>query len=180
MKIVNMKTLNETQIIQAARILTDELPLGWPSLEDALHEVKERWAGKEGALFFAAVENGEVSGWCGVIPRYGGNVYELHPLAVRRDVQRRGIGTLLVREAERTARDRGGLTLRVDADDEKPGGETSFANADLYDDFPERIINFEPGTHQSAFYMKLGYKIIGVMPDANGYGKPDIYLAKKL
>ena len=34
--------------------------------------------------------------------------------------------------------------------------------------------------HPYAFYQKLGYTIVGVMPDANGRGKPDIYLAKRV
>jgi len=28
--------------------------------------------------------------------------------------------------------------------------------------------------------MRCGYRLVGVMPDANGYGKPDLYLAKRL
>jgi len=30
------------------------------------------------------------------------------------------------------------------------------------------------------FYQKLGFVIVGVMPDANSVGKPDIYLAKRV
>jgi len=30
------------------------------------------------------------------------------------------------------------------------------------------------------FYQKLGFVIVGVMPDANSFGKPDIYLAKRV
>jgi len=185
MEIVNMQTLNQTQRTQAAQMLTDELPLGWPTLAEAISEVNERLDtierdGVGESAFFAAVENGGVVGWCGILPHYNGRVYELHPLVVRRDQQRKGIGAALMKNIENTARERGGLTLWVTADDERPGGETSFANVDLYDNLPERILEFDPGVHQAAFYMKLGYKIIGVMPEANGIGKPDIFLAKRL
>ena len=180
MEIVNMQTLSHTQLTQAAQMLSDELPLGWPTLADAEAEVNERWSDEPDALFLAAVDDGEVVGWCGILPQYDGKVFELHPLVVRHDRQRKGIGVALVNEIANTARERGGLTLWAGADDEKPGGETSFANADLFDNLPKRIQEFDPGSHQAAFYMKLGFKIIGVMPDANGIGKPDIYLAKRL
>jgi hypothetical protein len=32
----------------------------------------------------------------------------------------------------------------------------------------------------SGHYQKLGFVIVGVMPDANGPGKPDIYMAKRV
>ena len=183
MKIINMNELNESQLRQAAQILTDELPIGWPSLSDALEEIDEITAlckEEPEALFLAAVEDDEVIGWCGILPSYDGHVYELHPLAVRRDRQGKGIGAKLVGAVEAAAREKGGLTLWLGADDEKPSGETSLANTDLYDDLSKLMQDFKPGTHQSAFYLKLGFKIIGVMPDANGIGKPDIFFAKKL
>ena len=185
MEIVNMQTLTQPQRMQAAQMLTDELPLGWPALADALEEVAERVdnVARDGdgqSLFLAAVDGGEVLGWIGMLPSYGGKVYELHPLVVRRRNQRQGIGAALFRALEQAAKEYGGVTLWLGADDERPGGETSLANVDLYDDLPGRIREFDPGTHQTAFYMKLGFKIIGVMPDANGIGKPDIFLAKRL
>ena len=185
MTIVNMQTLNQEQRTQAAQMLTDELPLGWATLADALEEVADRVDnierdGDGESLFLAAVEDDEVLGWVGMLPSYSGRVYELHPLVIRHDQQGRGTGTKLVRALEAAAKERGGLTLQLGADDEKPGGETSLANVDLYDDLPRRLREFEPGTHQTSFYMKLGFKIVGVMPDANGIGKPDIFLAKRL
>lgn len=36
------------------------------------------------------------------------------------------------------------------------------------------------GGHPYPFYEKLGYKIVGVFPDANGIGKPDIWMAKRI
>jgi len=32
MKTVNMRNLNQTQLAQAAQMLTDELPEGWPDI----------------------------------------------------------------------------------------------------------------------------------------------------
>ncbi len=179
MNIVNMMELNEEQIIQAAQILTDSLPNGWPTLEDARDEIKERLI-PENRLMVALEEN-TVIGWGGILaPIYDGNVFELHPLAVRSDQRKKGVGRAIVISLEEEARKQGGLTIYLGADDEKEDGETSFANANLYEDFYDKIKNFHPGTHQSGFYLKLGYQIIGVMPDANGIGKPDIYFGKRL
>lgn len=179
MQIINMARLNETHIIQAAQILTDSIPIGWPTLQKALDEVKERLIPENTLL--AAVEGNIVIGWGGILaPEYNGNVFELHPLAVRSDKRNQGIGREIVTALENEARVQGGLTIHLGADDERGDGETSFANVDLYNDLPGKIKSFIPGTHQSGFYLKLGYKIIGVMPDANGKGKPDIYFGKRL
>lgn len=179
MQIVNMNQLSEAQIIQTAQILTDSIPVGWPTLDSAMEELQERLIPENTLL--AAVEEDTVIGWGGILaPDYDGNVFELHPLAVRRDKRKQGVGRAIVTELENEARAQGGLTIHLGADDESDGGETSFANADLFDDLPGKIKSFQPGTHQSEFYLKLGYKIIGVMPDANGIGKPDIFFGKRL
>lgn len=179
MEIVNMNTLNESQIAQAAQILTGELPLGWATFDEAMDEIKERLI-PENTLLAVAL-NGDILGWGGILaPTYDGRVFELHPLAVRHDIQKKGVGSMLVRALENEARKQGGITMWLGADDEEPEGKTSLANIDLYDNLPKHFKEFNPGTHQAAFYLKLGFKVVGVMPDANGIGKPDIYLAKRL
>ena len=179
MQIINMTQVNKAQIIQAAQILTDSLPIGWPTLQDAMDEIKERLIPENTLL--VSVENGIVIGWGGILaPVYNGNVFELHPLAVRSNKRNQGIGRAIVTALEDEARKQGGLTIYLGADDEIGDGETSLANVNLFDDLPDKINKFTAGTHQSGFYLKLGYKIIGVMPDANGIGKPDIYFGKGL
>jgi len=180
LNIVNMNILNDEQKKQAAQILVDVLPIWMPTLEKAIHEVTVRWSGNINNVFIAALDNDEVIGWCGMLSQNDGRVYEVHPLAVRRDWQRKGIGGKLLDEITSIAREKGGLTLQLGASDEKAGGETSFANVDLYDDLPKHINNFDPGTHQAAFYLKHGFKIIGVMPDQYGKGKPSIFFGKRL
>ncbi len=179
MRIINMNDLNQMQINQAAKILTESLPLGYPTVHDAFEEINERLISENTLL--AAVEDDIIIGWGGILaPIYDGNVFELHPLAVRKDKRKQGVGGAIVFALEEEARKQGGLTIHLGADDEKEGGETSLANVDLYDDLSGKIRDFVPGTHQAGFYIKLGYKIIGVMPDANGIGKPDIFFGKKL
>ena len=39
---------------------------------------------------------------------------------------------------------------------------------------------FDSGSHATGFYRRMGYTVIGVIPDANGKGKPDILMAKRL
>ncbi len=127
MKIINMTQVNEKQIIQAAQILTDSLPMGWPTFQDAMDEIKERLIPENTLL--VAVENNIVIGWGGILaPGYGGNVFELHPLAVRSDKRNRGIGRAVVTALEDEARKQSGLTMYLGADDEIGDGETSFAN----------------------------------------------------
>jgi hypothetical protein len=36
------------------------------------------------------------------------------------------------------------------------------------------------GRHPFEFYRKVGFVIAGVLPDANGFGKPDIFMAKRV
>jgi len=180
MEIIDMLTLSKEQLQQAAQILTDELPLGWADIDEAMLEINERLFEQKDNTFLAAVEDGAVLGFVGILPTYDGHVFELHPLAVCRDRQGQGIGAALVRAIEQAAKNRGGCTLWLGADDENTPGETSLANVNLYDDLPARIANFNPGRHQSAFYIKMGFKVMGVMPDANGSGKPDIFMAKSL
>jgi aminoglycoside 6'-N-acetyltransferase I len=58
---------------------------------------------------------------------------------------------------------------------------TSLANVDLYENLWEQIRNIRNlKGHPFEFYQKLGYIITGVMPDANGRGKPDIYMSKRV
>jgi len=82
----------------------------------------------------AAIEDDIVVGWGGILPGYNGNVFEIHPLAVRSDKRRQGVGRAIVKALEDEARKQGGLTIFVGADDERGSGETSFANVDLYND----------------------------------------------
>jgi aminoglycoside 6'-N-acetyltransferase I len=89
------------------------------------------------------------------------------------------VGAALVRDLEAAVAARGALTLWVGADDENY--ETSLSGVDLYDDLPARLRAVESApAHPYGFYRSMGFQVVGVMPDANGPGKPDIFLAKRV
>jgi aminoglycoside 6'-N-acetyltransferase I len=182
MKFIDIHS-NDTDLIQAAAELLVEgfrenWPDAWPTVEDALPDVREMLA-PERICRAAVDDDGSLLGWIGGIPEYDGNVWELHPLVVRRDSQRRGIGRALVEDFEAQVRARGGITVHLGSDDET--GMTTLAGVDLYDNLPEKIASIRNlKGHPYEFYQKCGYRIIGVMPDANGIGKPDIFLGKRV
>ncbi len=182
MKIISLSHDHPTALRQAAEILTlafrEHWPNAWPTLDEAVEEVHEMLA-PERICRAACDAEGNVLGWIGGIPEYDGNVWELHPLAVHPARQRRGIGRALIADFEAQVRARGGLTIMLGSDDED--GMTTLSGVDLYTDTWEHIrrIRDRKG-HPFVFYQKLGYTIIGVIPDANGRGKPDILMGKRV
>lgn len=164
---------------QAAQLLVDgfEEPRGWPTLaagqQEVAHVLTEGFAR-------ALVDSDRLLGWIGGLAEYHGRVWELHPLVVRRDQRRRGIGRRLVEAFEAEVRARGAFTATLGTDDDS--GMTSLANADLYQDVPRHIAELcDLGRgHPFLFYRKLGYVVTGVLPDANGPGRPDIYMSKRV
>lgn len=105
-------------------------------------------------------ESGRAAGWIGGIPMYGGR-------------------RALVEDFERLVAPRGALTLWAGSDDEN--NETTLSGRDLYPDIPGSIRSIRNlGHHPYEFYLRMGFRIAGVLPDANGLGKPDIFLAKRV
>lgn len=127
----------------------------------------------------ALAEDGSVLGWVGGIPEYDGLAWELHPLAVEANYRRRGIGRALVLDLIERVRDRGAITLYLGTDDEDD--QTSLAGRDLYPDVlgAARSIQNLRG-HPYEFYQRVGFVVVGVIPDANGFGKPDILMARRV
>jgi aminoglycoside 6'-N-acetyltransferase I len=123
--------------------------------------------------------DGTVLGWIGAIRQYDGRVWELHPIVVVESQRKRGIGRALILDLEKTLAARGALTLWAGSDD--LSGETSLGGIDLYEKLPAALDGVESwGRHPLPFYKRLGFQLIGVMPDANGAGRPDIFLGKRL
>lgn len=179
MNLVDLATESESAREQAASLLVHDFdgPLGWPNLELARAEVA-RVIGEGFAL--AMIELQTLVGWIGGLPEYDGRVWELHPMVVRSDSRRRGIGRMLVDAFELEARRRGGFTATLGTDDNT--GMTSLSGVDLYRDLPRHLAEIHDlgREHPFGFYLKVGFAITGVLPDANGPGKPDIFMSKRL
>ena len=182
MYIISLTRENEHLIKQAAQLMVDAFrkhwPEAWPTLEDGLQEVNEM-LDEQRICRVALDEEGNLSGIIGGIPQYDGHVWELHPLAVQPAIHGQGIGRALVEDFEEQVRSRGGLTITLGSDDED--NMTSLSGVDLYENLWDKVKNIRNlKNHPFEFYQKMGYIITGVVIDANGVGKPDIIMSKRV
>jgi aminoglycoside 6'-N-acetyltransferase I len=182
MHIVDLHPEDEAAIEQVARLLVESFaahwPEAWPDMESALEEVRESFEADRISRI-ALDEDGTVLGWIGGISQYRGHVWELHPLVVSIRHQGQGIGRALVADLEDRVRERGGLTILLGSDD--VDYQTTLSGINLYPNVCEHIANVRNlKGHPYEFYQKLGFVIVGVVPDANGLGKPDILMAKSV
>jgi aminoglycoside 6'-N-acetyltransferase I len=151
---------------------------GWlPDLDAARDQIAVAMApGKVARVSLDA--RGAPIGWIAAGPAWG-YVWELHPLVVAIEHQRQGHGRRLVREVERLARAAGALTMQLGTSDTTAA--TSLSGVDLYDDTFGRLANvvaYRP--HPVEFWRRVGYHVVGVVPDAEGPGMPSITLARGL
>jgi aminoglycoside 6'-N-acetyltransferase I len=178
--IEDLSASDGARVEAAARLLHVAFtPLGaWTTLADATREVLDSLS-EDRVSRVAVGADGTVLGWIGAIREYDGLVWELHPLVVHQRSRRQGVGRALVEDLEAILSARGALTLWAGSDDLV--GETSLGGVDLYSTLPDAFHGVRSwGQHPLPFYRRLGFHIIGVMPDANGPGRPDIFLGKRL
>lgn len=182
MRIIELSSADPAILEQAAEVLfvafKKHWPLSWPDMNSAREELRKGL--ETGKIALAAMdEEGSLLGWIGAIEQYAGHTWELHPLAVHPSAQDKGIGSALVRALEERVGQRGGETIYLGTDDED--NMTSLSNRDLYSDLTGCLVEVHNLKHHPfGFYQRLGYTITGVIPDANGIGKPDIFMTKRL
>jgi aminoglycoside 6'-N-acetyltransferase I len=182
MRIIDLTADDRHRLAETATLLLDGFAdtgsTTWTTHEAARLTVEESL--QDGRISRVAVEDtGMVAGWIGGISAYDGHAWELHPLVVRRDRRGQGIGRELVRDFEEQVRRRGGLTIYLGTDDENC--RTSIGGVDVYSDVVGALRNIRSlRDHPFVFYERMGFVIVGVIPDANGFGKPDILMAKRV
>lgn len=149
----------------------------WPDLESAREEM--RGVLEVGRICLVAKnDDGQIEGWIGGRHSYA-KVWELHPLVVHPRAQKHGLGRKLIAALEAEVKARDGLTILLGTDD--VANLTTLSGVDLYQNTWQHIEGIRNlRGHPYEFYQKCGYTIVGVVPDANGYGRPDIMMAKRV
>ncbi len=166
---------NKQYVNEAADLLSAYFPHAYGNC--AVEEMTEILDEKQIAVM--AIEDNHLVGFVGAIPQYGVTGWELHPLVVKETCRNKDIGSRLVSALEKEVAAHGGVVMYLGTDDEF--GRTTLFGTDLFDRRFEKIQNIKNlGNHPYEFYQKIGYVIVGVIPDANGPGKPDIWMAKRL
>ena len=178
-EIVDLDTQDSEVVDRLANITFEafkEYAPDWiPAIELARNQVIR--AGAKGRLGRVLKNQGQIVGWIGLIK--GQYVWEIHPIAVAIDSQYEGIGHLLVEDAARLAKEGGALTLFAGTSDEV--GTTNLYGVDLYSNPAESIRNLKAiGRNPYKVWENAGFKVVGLMPDAEGLGKPGIHLARRL
>jgi aminoglycoside 6'-N-acetyltransferase I len=186
MKIIPLKPDSPPQWIeQAASILHRAFREHWQHAWATLDEAREEIAAlhEDDSLLLAAMDDDwNVIGWVGAQDAGydDSRVWELHPLVVDPAQQGKGVGRALVLAIEKEVIARGGSVMTLGSDD--VDDMTTLGGADLWSggllEALQNIRNLK--NHPYTFYEKLGYVITGVLPDANGAGKPDIFMGKRL
>ena len=107
-----------------------------------------------GASLRVVRADGEVAGYALVLFRSNALVARLYSLAVGKDHQGQGIGSALIEDAERIARERGAARLRLEVREDNPGARR--------------------------LYESLGFRLIGRRPDYYADGMAAIRLEKQI
>jgi aminoglycoside 6'-N-acetyltransferase I len=179
MTIVDLDQLSAAQQDQLTELTFDagaEHSPGWhPTLASARETIDEA---RDKLARVLLDEEARPVAWIAASHDWG-RLWEIHPMIVARAHQRRGFGRLLVREIEVRAARAGALTLTLSTSDMT--GATSLSGVDLFADPARRLVELTTTKpHPVSFWIRLGFVVVGVTPDAEGPGMPSISLAKRL
>jgi aminoglycoside 6'-N-acetyltransferase I len=179
MRFVAFAALTTAQVAEAARILREAIPgPSYKEPDEAEREVA-RFLGNPDRFAIAALEEVDLIGWVGGVRDYPTSL-QLHPLVVDPPRHRQGVGRALVAALEAQAVAEGYLAMHLGSDDE--AGGTNLFEIDAFPDPLAKLAAIAPSArgHAFFFYRKLGFIPVGIIPDANGFGRPDLLLSKRL
>jgi aminoglycoside 6'-N-acetyltransferase I len=149
----------------------------WSDDESARKEVVE--CIQDPNVCIGLCEGNTLLGWIGLRPMYK-TTWEMHPLVVDPQHQRQGIGRTLLEEIERIAKEKGIIGIVLGTDDEQfrtSLSQVTISRDNIWEEI-KKIRNLR--NHPYEFYEKCGYMIVGIVPNANGKNRPDIWMWKAL
>jgi len=145
--------------------------------KDAFTEVNECIEGSN--ICIGIKQENQLIGWVGLRPMYE-KTWELHPMVIKKEFQEKKYGRKLLNELEKVASQKGIIGIVAGSDDETNStslSEKEINGENIFDEI-RNIKNYK--NHPFEFYIKCGYSIIGIIPNANGKNKPDIWLWKDI
>lgn len=179
-EIVDLLPSDEDHVNEIAQFLYEcfrkYAPEWVPDLESCKKEIQESFQpGRRSRVLLT--EDGRAAGWIGAITDE--HLWEIHPIAVSPQDQRLGYGRMLVTDFISLAKESGAVAVWAGTSDETHS--TSFSRIDLYRNASTALENFNaPEDHPVNFWSKVGFSLVGVMPDEEGLGKPGIHFAKRI
>ncbi len=181
--IVPLASLGESALALLTRMLHQAYRTDWPrfytTIADARAEVDALMTDNSKIARAAVDGRGDPMGLIAAKPIYEGNVWQLHPLVVDPLHRKKGVGKALLFDLENHARARNGLTLWAACADENR--LTTMSDGDPYPDLLMRLKRIQNRkNHPYEFLLKCGMQLAGMMPEASGRNRPDIFLAKRL
>ena len=72
------------------------------------------------------------------------------------------------------------MTLYLGSDDDGPAPGTSAGGVDLFPDVLSHAVSLRVIDHLIGYYLREGFVVNGLIRDANGPGKPDVLMAKRI
>jgi aminoglycoside 6'-N-acetyltransferase I len=178
MTLVPLSTLTPTQHDALAQLTFEAAAEHSPAWLPTLDAARELLADAAPKHALVALDDERPTGWIAAAHSWS-RIWEIHPLVVGIASQRCGIGRQLVAAVEAIARAHGVLTMILGTSDNTTA--TSLSDVDLYIDTGTHLTAATSHrSHPLAFWQRVGYTVVGVIPDAEGAGKPSIQLAKRL
>lgn len=144
----------------------------------ALLAVTESLRDDADTISLAALIDDEVLGWIAG-KRYRTHGFRITHCVVHPDVHRLGIGRRMAIAFESAAQDAGALIVHASMIDS--ACSTSLGGRDLFPGLLSRTVNEQDDVnHPVIFFLCCGYELAGVLPDAYGWGKPELIVAKRV
>lgn len=122
-------------------------------------------------------DSGKLLGWAAGYSIYNGYIWQVYPLALT--AFNLDIGHRLLQDFEEQVRAHGGLGILLSIDVELT--LPTLHEKDLSTDPWQHIISLQHlDNHRIEFFRQLGFAIVGIIPNAQGRGKPNILLERSV